>query len=162
MTAASDTLDAARLREAFGMFPSGLVAVAAVVDGAPVGLTASSFVAVSLDPPLVAFCIQHTSTTWPRLSGAVRLGISVMGEKHDAAARALAGRGVDRFAEVTYQVSEAGAVFLNDAAAHFDASLHRQVPAGDHSIVLLTVNSLNTRADVDPIVFHRSRFRVLG
>ncbi|GAB6983504.1 hypothetical protein JCM10369A_00280 [Nocardioides pyridinolyticus] len=48
-------LDPTRLREAFGVFPSGVVAVAAEVDGELVGLVASSFTAVSLEPALVSF-----------------------------------------------------------------------------------------------------------
>ena len=50
-------LDPRRLRDAFGVFPSGVVAVAAQVDGVAVGLAASSFTTVSLDPPLVSFSI---------------------------------------------------------------------------------------------------------
>jgi flavin reductase (DIM6/NTAB) family NADH-FMN oxidoreductase RutF len=51
-------LDPRRLRDAFGIFPSGVVAVAASLDGRPVGLAASSFTSVSLEPPLV-------SISWP-------------------------------------------------------------------------------------------------
>ena len=57
-------LDPVRLREAFGTFPSGVVAVAAEVDGVLTGLAASSFTPVSLDPPLVQFSIANTSKTW--------------------------------------------------------------------------------------------------
>ena len=56
-----------RLREAFGVFPSGVVAVAAEVDGQLVGLAASSFTSVSLEPPLVSFSVANTSKTWPTL-----------------------------------------------------------------------------------------------
>ena len=47
------------LREAFGHFPAGVIAIAAEVDGVKVGLAASTFVPVSLDPPLVSFCVQN-------------------------------------------------------------------------------------------------------
>jgi hypothetical protein len=60
-------LDPRRLRDAFGVFPSGVVAVAAVVDGEPTGLAASSLTSVSLDPPLVSFSVANTSKTWPDL-----------------------------------------------------------------------------------------------
>src|SRR4029078_4304450 len=78
------------LREAFGHFPSGVIAIAAEVDGTLVGLAASTFVPVSLEPPLVSFCVQNTSETWPKLKELPSLGISVLGEAHDEAARALA------------------------------------------------------------------------
>jgi len=60
-------LDPELLRQAFGIFPTGVVAVAAEVDGTLVGLAASSFTSVSLDPPLVSFSIARTSKTWPDL-----------------------------------------------------------------------------------------------
>ena len=53
-------LSPASLREAFGHFPSGVIAIAAEVDGIRVGLAASTFVPVSLDPPLVSFCVQNS------------------------------------------------------------------------------------------------------
>ncbi|WP_196763079.1 flavin reductase family protein, partial [Mycobacterium avium] len=63
----NNKLTASSLREAFGHFPSGVVAIAAEVNGTLEGLAASTFVPVSLDPPLVSFCVQNTSTTWPKL-----------------------------------------------------------------------------------------------
>ena len=60
-------LNPARLRQAFGAYPSGVVAVAAAVDGQLVGLAANSFTSVSLDPPLVSFSIANNSKTWPDL-----------------------------------------------------------------------------------------------
>jgi flavin reductase (DIM6/NTAB) family NADH-FMN oxidoreductase RutF len=91
-------LDPKSLREAFGHFPSGVIAIAAEVDGVRVGLAASTFVPVSLDPPLVSFAVQNTSETWPKLKDLPRLGISVLGEAHDEAARTLAAKTGDRFA----------------------------------------------------------------
>ena len=59
--ATNQDLDPGRLREAFGAFPSGVVAVAADVDGVATGLAASSFTSVSLDPPLVSFSVANSS-----------------------------------------------------------------------------------------------------
>jgi flavin reductase (DIM6/NTAB) family NADH-FMN oxidoreductase RutF len=46
-------IEPGRLRRVFGAFPTGITAIAALADGTPVGLAASSFISVSLDPPLV-------------------------------------------------------------------------------------------------------------
>ena len=102
-------LDPTSLREAFGHFPTGVIAIAAEVDGARVGLAASTFVPVSLEPPLVSFCVQNTSTTWPKLADAPYLGISVLGESHDAAARTLAAKTGDRFAGLETTSTDRGA-----------------------------------------------------
>ncbi|HEU4360790.1 MAG TPA: flavin reductase family protein, partial [Mycobacterium sp.] len=117
------------LREAFGHFPSGVVAVAAEVEGTRIGLAASTFVPVSLDPPLVSFCVQNTSTTWPRLKDVPVLGISVLGEAHDAAARTLAAKTGDRFAGLETASSGGGAVFIKGASVWLESAIEQLVPA---------------------------------
>lgn len=149
------------LREAFGHFPSGVIAIAAEVDGARVGLAASTFVPVSLDPPLVSFCVQNSSTTWPQLRELPVLGISVLGESHDTAARTLAAKTGDRFAGLS-TVSRRGAVFVEGTSVWLESSIEQLIPAGDHTIVILRVSDITMRDDVSPIVFHRSAFRRLG
>lgn len=150
------------LREAFGHFPSGVVAIAAEIDGIRHGLAASTFVPVSLDPPLVSFCVQNISTTWPTLKVAPMLGISVLGETHDDAARALAAKTGDRFAGLETVSSDTGAVFIKGTSLWLESAIEQVIPAGDHAIVVLRVNQVTVDADVAPIVFHRSVFRRLG
>ena len=85
-------LGQAQLRRVFAAFPTGVAAVAAVINREPAGLAANSLVSVSLDPPLVSVCIGHTSTTWPALRTAGRLGISVLGSHQEAVSRQLGSR----------------------------------------------------------------------
>ncbi|MGE2692487.1 flavin reductase family protein [Mycolicibacterium pulveris] len=155
-------LNPTSLREAFGHFPSGVIAIAAEVDGTRVGLAASTFVPVSLEPPLVSFCVQNTSETWPKLKDLPALGISVLGEAHDEAARTLAAKTGDRFAGLRTVSRESGALFIDGTAVWLESSIEQLVPAGDHTIVILRVSDIIVRADVAPIVFHRSTFRRLG
>ena len=150
------------LREAFGHFPSGVIAIAAEVDGIRVGLAASTFVPVSLDPPLVSFCVQNTSETWPKLRSLPQLGISVLGESHDDAVRALAAKTGDRFAGFDTVSRESGAVFVEGTSVWLESAIEQLIPAGDHTIVILRVSDITVHPDVPPIVFHRSTFRRLG
>lgn len=155
-------LTEATLREAFGHFPSGVVAIAAEKDGERIGLAASTFVPVSIDPPLVSFCVQNTSTTWPKFASVPNIGISVLGEAHNTAARVLAAKTGDRFVGLSTTTHESGAVFIDGTSVWLDTSIDNQVLAGDHTIVILRINSLTVHPDVEPIVFHRSAFRRLG
>jgi flavin reductase (DIM6/NTAB) family NADH-FMN oxidoreductase RutF len=150
------------LRDAFGHIPAGVVAIAAEVDGVRIGLAASTFVPVSLDPPLVSFCVQNTSTTWPKLSGCTRLGISVLGERHDGAARALAARTGDRFAGLTTVTSARGALFIEGTSVWIESSIEQSIAAGDHSLIVLRVTDMSVHPEVAPMVFHRSLFRGLS
>jgi flavin reductase (DIM6/NTAB) family NADH-FMN oxidoreductase RutF len=158
----SNKLTPLSLREAFGHFPTGVVAIAAEVEGVRVGLAASTFVPVSLDPPLVSFCVQNTSTTWPKLKDLPMLGISVLGEAHDEAARTLAAKTGDRFAGMQTVSRESGAVFIEGTGLWLESAIEQLVPAGDHTIVVLRVTEVTVDEAVAPMVFHRSAFRRLG
>ncbi|MGV0991298.1 MAG: flavin reductase family protein [Mycobacterium sp.] len=154
-------LSPASLREAFGHFPSGVIAIAAQVDGMPVGLAASTFVPVSLDPPLVSFCVQNCSETWPKLQQVQALGISVLSENHGQAARTLAAKHGDRFAGLDTVSSAAGAVFVKGTCVWLESTIEQELPAGDHTIVLLRIRDVTVHDGVSPIVFHRSMFHRL-
>lgn len=152
-------LDPIRLREAFGTFPTGVVAVAAEVDGQPIGLAASSFTSVSLDPPLVSINIAATSKTWPDLRRASHIGLTVLADHHGPLCRQLAGPVPDRFTGVTHTVTPDGAIVIDDGIATFDTTVHREVEAGDHVLVLLELHAIGDRGRSEsPLVFHRSRF----
>lgn len=149
------------LRAAFAAFPSGVTAVAALRDGKPVGMSASSFTSVSLDPPLVSVCVALTSTTWPQLLPAPRLGLSVLAEEQGVVARTLAKQNIDRFADVSWEQSEEGAVFIHSSVLWLDTTLYGVVPAGDHQIALLQVEKIWSYPDLAPLIFHGSKFRQL-
>jgi flavin reductase (DIM6/NTAB) family NADH-FMN oxidoreductase RutF len=149
------------LRRVFGAFPTGVAAIAALVDGVPVGIAASSFTSVSLDPPLVSVSIAHSSTTWPLMRGSQRYGVSVLGAHQEAAGRALSARGIDRFADLSWRATRDGAVLIEGAAAWFECGIEQQIRAGDHDIVLFRVHDLDADTGVPPLVFHASRFRRL-
>ena len=158
---ASATLPPASPRQAFSLSPPGVIAVAARVAGVPMGLAASTFAPVSRAPPLVSFCVQNTSETWPRLRRAPALGISVLGEAHAHAVRALAAKNGDRFAGLDTVSTAGGAVFLRGTCLWLDSTIEDLVPAGDHTIVVLRVGDMTVHDDVSPIIFHRSAIRQL-
>ena len=136
----------AALRRAFSCFPSGVVAVCAHEGGSAfLGMAASSFSTVSLDPPLVSVCVQNTSTTWPRLRARATVGVSVVATRCRSV-------GID---------TDDGALFVAGAAAHLSCGLHAEFPGGDHLVVLLRIRSLAADPQLDPLVFHASTFRTL-
>ena len=155
-------IDAATFRRVLGAFPTGVTALAAVIDGVPVGMAANSFTSVSLEPPLVSVCVATVSETWRTLRRATRLGVSVLSHRQEAASRRLAARGIDRFAEQSWHPTEDGAILLDHASAWFDCSIEREIRAGDHEIVLLGVHGLGTAPQIPPLVFHGSRYRRLA
>jgi flavin reductase (DIM6/NTAB) family NADH-FMN oxidoreductase RutF len=150
------------LRRVFGAFPTGVTAVAALLDGVPAGITANSFTSVSLQPPIVSVCVAHSSTTWPSLRTAARLGISVLGAHQEPHGRALSERRGDRFASLHWRATPGGAVLLDGASAWLDCSIEREIEVGDHDLILLRVHAVDADPAVPPLIFHASRYRRLG
>ncbi|WP_033292582.1 flavin reductase family protein [Amycolatopsis jejuensis] len=148
-------------RTLYAGVPAGVAAVCAELGGAPDGMAASSLVPVSLDPPLLSFCVQKTSRTWPRLRYAPHLGVSVLAHDQEPACAALSAREGDRFAGLAWHSHPAGGVFIQGASAHFDCTVERELDAGDHLIVLLRVHD-GRRADVSPLIFHDSSYRTIA
>ncbi|MEU8269326.1 flavin reductase family protein [Sphaerisporangium sp. NPDC049002] len=147
-------------RNVLGRFATGVVAITALdpVSGEPCGLVANSFTSVSLDPPLVAFCVAHTSTTWPRLRSAERLCVNVLAEHHEQVSRQLAARGGDKFAGLAWTTSPGGSPVLDGALAWIDCSVETEHLAGDHLIVVARVHDLDTHEDRGPLVFFRGGY----
>ncbi|WP_159501237.1 flavin reductase family protein [Microbacterium sp. 18062] len=163
MTVLTYSGDTKLLRRVFSGFPCGVAALAAVVDGSPQVLVASSFtVGVSQDPPMALFAVQRSSTTWPDLASVERIGVSVLGTTHGQVCRQLASRDkAIRLKGIAYVETETGAVLLEQAAAWMECSVEHIYPAGDHDIIVLRLHGLMEH-DHLPLVFHRSEFRNLA
>ncbi|MDQ1129255.1 flavin reductase family protein [Microbacterium sp. SORGH_AS_0888] len=155
--------DTAELRRAFSFFPSGVVALLAEVEGQPQGLVASAFtVGVSMDPPLVSCAVQRTSTTWPLLRGAARIGVTVLADGQGDLARQLSGRDrARRFDGVPLRETGSSARFIDGTPLWLECRLYAEHPAGDHTIALLEVTGIGVLPELEPLVFHRSDFRAL-
>ena len=158
MPSMSEQMDSRMLRDAFGAFPTGVVAVAAQVDGRLMGLAASSFASVSLEPPLVSFCVAKGSSTWPELRKAEHLGVTVLAEDHGALCRQLAGPAQERFSGIAFEITDSGAVMLTEGIAQYDCTVREELEAGDHVIVLLQLYAVVVHSRGQPLIFHRSEF----
>jgi len=150
--------DLTDLRRAFTLYPRGVMAVAAQIDGAPVGLAVSAFVSVSLDPPLILICVDAASRTWPTLSTSPGIGVSVIAENQAWLGRQLASRSRDRFADTTFEERESGALLLDGAVSKLECTVHSVIPGGDHIMVLLNVVDMWGDPEIEPLVWHDSAF----
>ncbi|MDN5899918.1 MAG: flavin reductase family protein [Brachybacterium sp.] len=151
------------LRDAFSLFPQGMVLVAAEIGGVRHGLIASTFtVGVSLDPPLVSLAVQHSSKTWPTLYEHGHLGATVLGRNQAPFARQLASTERERrFDGIDVTVDPHGALTLQHAPAWMTVQVYDHMRAGDHDLVLLEVLSVGSVPEAEAVVFHGSRFKAL-
>ncbi|MEN0139382.1 MAG: flavin reductase family protein [Rhodococcus sp. (in: high G+C Gram-positive bacteria)] len=152
-------VDAATMRSVLGHFATGVIAITAVdpVTGEGAGLAANSFTSVSLDPPLVAFCVAHTSSSWPAIRRADSFVINILAEDQEHVGRQLAVKGGDKFAGLAWQPSPSGAPVIENAVAWIDARVEAEHAAGDHVIVVSRVQHLYADGR-SPLLFHRGKY----
>ncbi|MFF9865257.1 flavin reductase family protein [Streptomyces sp. NPDC013953] len=155
------SVDQAVFRRVLGHFATGVTVVTAYDEegGGPAGFACQSFASLSLDPPLVAFMVSRTSTTWPRIARAGAFCVNVLGADQAGLCRAFAVSGADKFAGVPYDPAPAtGSPRLAAVPAWVDCTVQAVHTGGDHLIVVGRVAALGARDDGEPLLFHRGRF----
>ena len=152
------TIDAARYRQVLGHFATGVTVITAMDGKEPVGMAANSFTSVSLDPPLVAFCAAHNSSTWPRIQATGHFCVNILEESHEEICRLFATKDADRFGGVGWRKAESGAPVLDDALAWIDCRIDAEHDAGDHVIVVGRVLDLAVSKEGKPLLFFRGGY----
>lgn len=158
MTDSEDPFDSARYRQVLGHFPTGVTVVAAMGDDGPAGMAIGSFSSLSLDPPLVLFCPQRTSSSWQRIQGAGRFCVNILADDQEDVSRVFASKSDDKFAEIGWKRSANGAPQITGVLAHIDCEIHSVLDGGDHDIVVGRVTDLAVHHEGGPLVFYRGGY----
>ena len=106
-------LDPKALRGVLGYFVTGVAVITTEDERGPVGLTANSFASVSLQPPLVLFCVHRSSRVRQRLDDSVFVGVNILGEEQERVSRQFASQRNDRFAGMEVHTGNTGAPLLS-------------------------------------------------
>jgi 3-hydroxy-9,10-secoandrosta-1,3,5(10)-triene-9,17-dione monooxygenase reductase component len=150
--------DDKQFRSVLGHFATGVTIITAMDGEEPVGMAANSFTSLSLDPPLILFCVAHTSSTWPRIEAAGTFAVNILGEDHEELSQLFAKKGADRFSATPWHVGVSGAPVLEDAIAYLDCRFEAEDPGGDHKIVVGRVLDLDMREGARPLLFYRGGY----
>ena len=153
-------IDPALYRRVMGHYPTGVTVVAGVEDGRPLGLAIGSFFSVSLDPPLVGFCVARSSSSWPRIEATGSFGVTVLAEDQHETSGRFASKVEDKVADGPWVAAPVtGSPLIQGGIEHIDCTLHDVLDGGDHVIVLGRVQYLDVhRDDVGPLLFFRGGY----
>jgi flavin reductase (DIM6/NTAB) family NADH-FMN oxidoreductase RutF len=136
--------------------------------GEDVGMTATAFVSVSLDPPLVMVSVRNDSRMDDLLAHQPLWAVSVLSEnqRHVAGRFAMKGRISDRllFEDIPHVRGEAaGAPLIGGALAVLECRTEQRVVAGDHTLVIGRVLTASAPGDDGgPLTYFRGKYRQLG
>jgi 4-hydroxyphenylacetate 3-hydroxylase, reductase component len=153
---------AAALRAALGRFTTGVTIITCVDgDGERVGLTANSFTALSLDPPLVLWSLQRASATLDAFLSTTHFAVNVLAESQVDLSRRFASSAPDKFAEGAWSQGAGGAPVLTGCAAVFECAQYAQHEGGDHVLFIGRVLHAS-EASIAPLVYQAGHYRLLG
>ncbi|MBF0393288.1 MAG: flavin reductase family protein [Alphaproteobacteria bacterium] len=156
-------VDSRTFRKALGCFPTG-VAVVTTLDsqGKPVGVTISSFTSVSLEPPLVLFCLANTSGNLADFKASGHFAVNVLREDQRELSMRFAGRGADKWAEVPRTTWETGSPIIGQCLANLDCRVVAVHEGGDHLIFVGEVDRLEYGTAGQPLIYFRGDYAALG
>lgn len=126
--------------------------------GRPCGLTANAITSLSLDPPLVLACVEHSSDTHGCIIAARAFALSMLSHDQERLARRFAAFDIEeKFAGVAWREELTGAPVLEDALAWLDCRLWRTHDGGDHTIFVGEIVAGDAREGA-PLAYYRSGF----
>jgi flavin reductase (DIM6/NTAB) family NADH-FMN oxidoreductase RutF len=160
--------DGRAFRAALGCFPTGIAVMTASSTTAPdetshIGITVNSFTSVSLEPPLVLWCIDRRSRRYPAFAGAPGFTVSILGSGHKAVSSRLAGAGEHSLDGIDLIPTELGPPALADSLAVFECALESVQDAGDHAILIGRVLRFARHDEAGaPLVYFQGKYGALA
>jgi flavin reductase (DIM6/NTAB) family NADH-FMN oxidoreductase RutF len=149
--------DAGLFRQAMGHLVSGVAVVSTAAARRPDGMTVSSLISVSLDPPLLLVSLASGARTTGAVAAAGRFAVSLLSAGQEMIARRFAASGTDHFGDLPVTYGEHDVPIVPNALVHLECTVERTMEAGDHVLVIGKVCRICQR-DGEALAFHGGLF----
>jgi 3-hydroxy-9,10-secoandrosta-1,3,5(10)-triene-9,17-dione monooxygenase reductase component len=149
-------VESSALRCVCGHFVTGVTVITCGLGDDETGTTVNSFTSLSLDPPLVLFCIHNQSRLLPVVARSEAFVVNFLSAHQERLATAFAGKRRAPLSEVPHGHSATGAPVLSEALAFLSCRLVNTVEGGDHAIIIGEVVELGApHQNREPLIFFR-------
>jgi flavin reductase (DIM6/NTAB) family NADH-FMN oxidoreductase RutF len=153
------SFDSRAFRSAVGRFPTGVAVITTAMPGEdPIGLTVNSFASVSLDPPLVLWCLNRISDRFKTFTHADQYVVSLLGAGHEEVSSRLAKQGAHSLAGLELIPTELGPPAFSKSLAIFECQKETIYGGGDHVIIVARVRKFVSLETAEPLVFYNGRY----
>ena len=153
-------MDTKALRNALSKFATGITVITTVdKENNPLGVTVNSFTSVSLEPPLVLWCLGDQTFALDSFLEAKNFVVNILSSEHVGVSNNFAAQGdFDRFADVFYQTGIANVPLINDCLANLQCSRHSIDRHGDHWVFISKVEEIIINHG-DPLIYFEGNYR---
>ena len=155
-------IDTREFRQTVGHFVTGVTVIAADVDGSVRAMTANSFTSLSLDPPLVLFCVGKQAKMGQVIHAATGFSVNILRQDQQNLSTYFAGGWKEETPPpFTFEPWEGGPK-LEGSAAALGCRIETIYEGGDHLIVLGRVLALERNEEAAPLLFSSGRYAALA
>lgn len=152
-------IDSQSFRDALGRFATGVSVITGLtIDGGAAGVTVSSFSSLSLEPPLVLFCLGLNTANLDAYASHGVVAVNVLAEGQDAVAEAFAARDDNKFANVSHRKGDNGCEILDGCLVSLECSVISTYIGGDHLIIVGRVTGIHRGEDSPPLLRYLGRY----
>jgi flavin reductase (DIM6/NTAB) family NADH-FMN oxidoreductase RutF len=155
-------LDSSSFRTAFRRHPAAVAVVTLFGESGPVGFTATSVISVSADPPVIAFSMIGTSSSWPAMSKADTVVIHLLSASDTALSKRFATSGIDRFEGLDWAPLSSGEPVISGVDTWIRCSVLRRDAAGSSIIIQVQPTDGHVNGDRSPLLYHDRRYHRLS
>lgn len=143
----SVAIDPKEFRSAAGQFMTGVtIATTLAPDGQPRGVTVNSFTTVSLDPPLILFCVGRSSRSFDAFDAAQSFAVNILSSAQRQLSSTFGSKIEDKFADTGWTPGRGGSPLFPGSLSRFDCVLHQKIDAGDHIVLIGRVIGIDKTA----------------
>jgi flavin reductase (DIM6/NTAB) family NADH-FMN oxidoreductase RutF len=150
-------IDAAAFRQTMRHLASGVFVITTRLDDRLHATTATAFLPLSAEPPLVLVCVHRDSDTHRALSQAPSFGVNLLSQAQAALSTRFATKTPDRyrFDDIPRFLGPGGATFFEGSAAHVEVQTESTTEGGDHTIFIGRVTWAKSDPMFAPLVYHQ-------
>ncbi|MBC8158026.1 MAG: flavin reductase family protein [Rhodospirillales bacterium] len=149
-------------RRVLGNFATGVTVVTGIMpEKRPVGVTASAFTSISVEPPLVSVCFDKSTQSLDAFVKGTHFTVNVLSNMQTEQSRHFARRADDKFDGMDHQIGENGCPVLPESLAVVQCAREAIYDVGDHMLVIGRVERLESAQSGEPLIHFRGEYRQL-
>ena len=153
-----DGITPAYYRQILGKLPTGVTAITGINDdNEKLGLVVGTFQSLSLEPPLVMFCVDKSSSSWPKLRKLQKFTANILADDQVPICKSLSRKGPEKFEGLPSTPGPLGTPHLDGATAYIDCVVTAEVLVGDHYMVVGSVTNMEEGTG-DALLFRAGKF----
>ena len=129
-------IDQSLFKDIVSRFPTGVTIITTKINDILFGFTANSFASVSLNPPLILFCISKSSGSYEAFMTTESFAVNFLKNDQEKIAKHFASRIFNKFEKIEYEITEQDNVALKESLGYIELNKYAVYDGGDHSIIV--------------------------